>query len=186
MNKRERITVYVLGFILGSLLVSAIMARRAAQQNATAEDPWLVHNREAEAMGAEPLPSDVPPSMVSGKVMAFGQLPSEAEPLETVWVLNFDNSYPFVRIVRDNTSAKLAYMAADQVLVHLPDTVDVTALQPALDQLGLRLRMFNRKERIAVVGVLDTALDAVPRTIEALRAYPGLDLVVEPDLIRFR
>ena len=77
-------------------------------------------------------------------------------------------------------------MAADQILLKLADGLDVTALRPLLDKHELRLRMFNRKENIAVIGVLDTSIDAVPRTIQAMQEYSDLFSVVEPDYIRVK
>ena len=64
-------------------------------------------------------------------------------------------------------------MAADQVKVRLAEGVDVTDLKPMIDALGIRLRMFNRKERAVVLGVLHTGIDAVPDTLEALRPLGG-------------
>ena len=76
--------------------------------------------------------------------------------------------------------------AADQILIELADGVDVTALQPMLDELQLRLRMFNRRDQIAVVGVLNTQIDAVPATIAALQPYAQLFRAVGPDVIEFK
>ena len=55
-----------------------------------------------------------------------------------------------------------------------------------LDELGLRLRMFNRKEGLAVIGVLNTQIDAVPSTIEALQPWSDLFEFVEADVLRFQ
>ena len=55
-----------------------------------------------------------------------------------------------------------------------------------LDDLGLRLRMFNRNEQIAVIGVLTTQIDAVPVTIEAMQPYAELFQKIEPDIIEFK
>jgi hypothetical protein len=113
-------------------------------------------------------------------------LPSEAEAQSKVWHLNFAESYPYVRVEEDLSTGEFSYMAADQILIELTEGVDVTALKPMLDELGLRLRMFNRKDQIAVVGVLSTQIDAVPATIEAVRAYAELFRAVGPDVIEFK
>ncbi len=180
MNTRERIGVYVFGFVLGSLLVSAVLMRRAAREE-TSADPWQDHSRAAAVAGAEPLPRAVPAALLSGAVVDYGQLPGGG----TAWVLTFDESYPFVRVERD-AAGEMHYMAADQVVVKLAEGVDVTALNPVLDALGLRLRMFSRRERAAVVGVLDTRLDAVPRTVQALNERLGASGEARPDMIVFR
>lgn len=185
MNKMDRIIVYLVGFVVGTLLVSVILTRRTAREE-VAQDPWLEHNEAMVAAGAEPLPSSVPLSMQAGRILDFGHLPASEPALEKVWLLNFDESYPYVRVVQNIQSGAIEYMAADQVAVHLADGVDVTELKPALDELGLRLRMFNRKQQLAVVGVLHTGLDAVPATIQALQSAAALAQSIEPDRIQFK
>ena len=185
MKKWDRVFVYMVGFALGMLLVSIIMTRRAAKEEA-AVDPWVLHNQAVIEAGAAPLPERVHKSMQVGKILDFGYLPSEAEPLERVWHLNFDESYPYVRVVETIATGELSYMAADQVVIALGEGVDVTALKPMLDELGLRLRMFNRKERLVVVGVLNTEIDAVPETLKALQPYAHFYSSAGPDVIRFQ
>lgn len=185
MGKTDRIFVYIVGFILGSLLVAMIMNRRKLKEEASV-DPWVTHNAAAVEAGAEPLPGEMPDVIQVGRILDFGILPSEGEPKVKVWHLNFDESYPYVRVVEDLSTGEFSYMAADQILIELADGVDVTALKPMLDELELRLRMFNRKDQIAVVGVLSTEIDAVPATIEALQPYSELFRAVGPDVIEFK
>lgn len=185
MKQTDRIVVYIVGFVVGTLLVSVTMNRRALKKN-RAVDPWLTHNAAAISAGAEPLPEAAPPAIRAGTIVDFGYLPNELQAQTKVWHVNFDESYPYVRIVEDVSTGAFAYMAADQILIELADGVDVTALKPMLDDLGLRLRMFNRKNHIAVVGVLTTGVDAVPATIEAVQRYPSLFQAVGPDLIEFK
>jgi hypothetical protein len=185
MKKWDRIFVYLVGFVLGTLLVFVILTRRTAKEEA-AIDPWLLHNRAMIEAGAAPLPESVHASMQSGQILDFGYLPNAEAPMEKVWHLNFDASYPYVRVVETISTGALSYMAADQIVVELSEDVDVTALKPMLDELGLRLRMFNRKEHLAVVGVLNTDIDAVPETLKALQPYAHLYSSAGPDVIRFQ
>jgi hypothetical protein len=185
MKKFDRIFIYIVGFVLGSLLVAAIMNRRALKKESRV-DPWVTHNAAAVEAGAEALPEAIAEVMQIGKILDFGYLPSEAEPQMKVWHLNFDDSYPYVRVVEDLSTGEFSYMAADQIVIKLADGVDVTALKPMLDELELRLRMFNRKDQIAVVGVLSTEIDAVPATIEALQPYSELFQAVGPDVIELK
>ena len=185
MKKFDRIFVYIVGFVLGSLLVAAIMNRRAIKEESRV-DPWVTHNAAAVEAGAEALPETIAEVMQIGQILDFGYPPSEADPQMKVWRLDFDDSYPFVRVVEDIATGEFSYMAADQILIKLADDVDVTALKPILDELELRLRMFNRKDQIAVVGVLNTEIDAVPATIEALQPYSELFQSVGPDVIEFK
>jgi hypothetical protein len=185
MGKTDRIFVYIMGFVLGSLLVAMIMNRRALKEEASV-DPWVSHNAAAVKAGAENLPEGMPEVIQRGKILDFGILPSAANAQTKVWHLNFDESYPYVCVVEHLSTGEFSYMAADQILLELADGVDVTALKPMLDTLQLRLRMFNRKDQIAVVGVLSTQIDAIPATIEALQPYAELFRSVGPDRIEFK
>ena len=183
MTNRDRVIVFTVGFALGLVLVSLIFQRRALKAS-VGEDPWAEHNSAAITAGAEPLPNAALPVMQKGKIIDFGYLPDAANARQKVWHLSFEKSYPYVRVTEEVQTGALAYMAADQILLKLKDDVDVTALKPMLDTLNLRLRMFNRKEGIAVIGVLDTQIDAVPRTIQAVQAYAELFAAVGPDFIQ--
>jgi hypothetical protein len=185
MNNTDRILVYLLGFGIGILLVWMILSRRAAKEE-SAVDPWVTHNAAAVLEGAEPLPAAVPASIHKGKIIDFGYLPNEEVPAQKVWLLNFEKSYPYVRVVENLASGVFSYMAADQISIELADGVDVTSLKPMLDELGLRLRMFNRKENLAIIGVLHTGVAAVPETIEAVQAWSQLFVTAEPDVLRFQ
>ena len=185
MNNRDRVIVFIVGFVLGMLLVSYIFQRRARKE-ASGEDPWVAHNTAMIEAGAEALPDKVPAIMSTGRIIDFGYLPDETNPQQRVWHLKFKKNYPHVRVSEDIDTEKIICMAADQIKLKLADGVDVTELKPMLDALNLRLRMFNRKEQIAVIGVLSTRIDAVPKTIEAVQPYAELFSVVEPDFIKFK
>ncbi|MGZ0706770.1 hypothetical protein ACWPKO_00345 [Coraliomargarita sp. W4R53] len=185
MKTTDRIIVYAVGLLIGTLLVSVLLSRRSAREQA-AEDPWVTHNAEMIAAGAEPLPIEMPASIHEGQIIKFGYLPNEEAAEERVWLLNFKESYPYVRAVESVESGEFSYMAADQISIYLAEGVDVTELKPMLDELGLRLRMFNRKESIAVIGVLSTEIDAVPATIAAIQAWSDLFVSAQADVLRFK
>ncbi|NCG09258.1 MAG: hypothetical protein GWO81_06785 [Verrucomicrobia bacterium] len=186
MKNTERIFVYFIGFLIGLLMVTAILMRRAAREEAAIADPWAHHIEAAAAVAAEPLPPEVEPAMLKGTLLGFGQLPASGTPRERVWIMNFEDSYPYVRIVQELQSGTLHYMAADQIKLKLAPGVDVAELSPLLDTLGLRLRNFNRKHGVVVLGVLNTSLEAVPQTLAALEPWAELIERAEPDTIRFR
>lgn len=186
MKNTERIFVYFIGFLIGLLIVSTILMRRAAREEAAITDPWAHHMEAAAAVAAKPLPPEVEPAMLKGSVMSFGYLPTDEPYRERVWIMNFDDSYPYVRIVQNLQSGILEYMAADQIKIKLAPGIDVAELSPLLDTLGLRLRNFNRKHGIVVLGVLNTSIKAVPQTLDALEPWAELIERAEPDTIRFR
>lgn len=185
MKNSQRVMVYLVGFILGSLLVSMILSRRASREEATV-DPWVTHNTKAVAGGAESLPNNMPASIQKGRIIDFGYLPDIEEAEERVWLLNFDKTYPYIRVVETIATGEFSFMAADQISIYLAEGVDVTELKPMLDDLGLRLRMFNRKKGLAVIGVLNTQIDAVPATIEAIQSWSDLFESAEADVLRFQ
>lgn len=185
MKNTDRLFVYLIGFGLGVMLVWGILSRREARQEA-AVDPWVEHNVRMIADGTEPLPDRVPAPMLEGRIINFGYLPMEGEAVERVWHLSFEKSYPYVRVVEDLATGEFSFMAADQVIIRLADGTDVTELKPMLDELGLRMRMFNRKEDIAVIGVFNTEIDAVPATLEAIQRWRHLFQEAHPDGLRFQ
>lgn len=180
MKNSDRMVVYFAGFVLGMFLVSFIMLRRAAKEDA-ATDPWVEHNAAMVESGAELLPASVPEALTKGRIIGFGFLPDTEQAEERVWLLNFDESYPFVRIVETLETGALRYMAADQIKIILAEGQDVAELKPMLDALNLRMRMFNRKEGLAVVGVLHTGIDAVPETLAAIQPWSENFDRAEPD-----
>lgn len=182
MRNRRRVVLFAVGFVPGTLLVLLILQHRS-QKESVAKDPWFEHNAAAIEAGVAPLPEHVPAAIRSGKIIDFGYLPSAENAQQKVWHLNFKKSYPYVRVTEDIQTGELEYMAADQITLKLADGTDVTQLKPMLDNLGLRLRMFNRKEQVAVIGVVGIDLDAVPRTIEAVQPYNNLFSRAGPDFI---
>ncbi|MBT64248.1 MAG: hypothetical protein CML13_13665 [Puniceicoccaceae bacterium] len=185
MKTSDRIIVYGVGFFIGMLIVSMLLARRSQKEEATV-DPWVAHNAEMVAAGAEPLPSGMPAAIYQGQIIDFGYLPNMEQPEQRVWLLNFEESYPYVRAVESLDSGEFSFMAADQISIYLAEGVDVTELKPMLDKLGLRLRMFNRKESIAVVGVLNTQIDAVPATIAAVQPWSDMFVAAKADDLHFK
>jgi len=185
MSNSYRIFVYFAGFIIGAVLVSVILKRRASDEERQ-PDPWVAHKQDMMAAGAKPLPDGVPDSIRAGLLIDYGELPDLENPLEAVWLLTFEESYPYVRVVQNLSNSELSYMAADQITIRLADGVDATAVKPMLDELGLRLRMFNRKEQLVIIGVLSNQVDAIPATIRAVQPWKHLFSSAEPDFIRFQ
>lgn len=186
MKQSERVFIFFIGFLIGLLIVSAILTRRASKKEARIEDPWSVHSASAEEANAEKLPESVEASILLGKVLSFGYLPNATDPKERVWILNFRDSYPYVRVVETLQGGSVTYMAADQIVVRLKADEDVTKISPVLEKLGLRVRNFNRKHSVVVLSVLNTDLDAVPKTIEALESWSDLYDSVAPDYLKFK
>ena len=185
MKNSQRVLVYLIGFTLGTLLISAIISRRTTKQERVTS-PWLTQNSRVNSQVVEPLPLKMPVSIQRGNIIDFGYLPSRSVHLERVWLLQFDKSYPYVRVVEDISSGEFKYMAADQISILLSEGVDVTEIEPMLDELGLRLRMFNREKGIAVIGVLNTQIDGVPSTLQAVQSWSNLFISAQADILHFQ
>jgi hypothetical protein len=185
MKNSERFAVYGIGFVMGMILVWMILMRRELRED-TGVDPWVAHNAAAVEEGAEPIPEGMAEPILKGRIIGFGTLPSEAAPQERVWLLSFEESYPFVRAVEDIETGQFRYMAADQICIRLREGNDVTALKPMLAELDLRMRMFNRAESLAVISVLSSEIDGVPATLEAVQPWSHLFETAYADELRFQ
>jgi hypothetical protein len=173
----ERVGIFIIGVLIGCVLVSVLVGRREAFKEAS-DVSWTGPGIEFEG---PPLPDAVEPVLQEGRLLYHS-----VSPEESVWVVGFTDRYPFVRVVWDAETDTFEYMAADQVVIQMRDGVDVAALKPALDKLGVRIRMFNRRENVAVIGTVNSGASAVPDTLVALEPYAELFLHASPDPIRFR
>jgi hypothetical protein len=173
----ERIGIFIIGVLIGCVLVSILVGRREAFKEAS-DATWTGPGIEFEG---PPLPDGVESVLDEGRLLFHW-----ASPEESVWVVGFTDRYPFVRVVWSAQTDAFTYMAADQVVIQMREGVDVAALKPALDQLGVRIRMFNRRENVAVIGTISSGANAVPDTLLALEQFADLFISATPDPIRFR
>ena len=179
MKLWDRILIYGIGFAIGTLALSFYWQIKSAQSETE-------HQRAQDYSVSEtelPLPESLPEVFTQGRVRLCGLLTNAEGEQESIWIMEYKKSYPFVRIVKNHLRGTLEIMAADQVLLRLKEGVDVTDLQAALNALGLRVRMFNRDEQVVVVSVLNDGLSAVPNTLEALEPWSDLFESSTPDYI---
>tara|TARA_X000000368_G_scaffold12908_1_gene10406 strand:+ start:122 stop:676 length:555 start_codon:yes stop_codon:yes gene_type:complete len=179
MKQTDRILIFVIGFTIGSLLIYTYL------RNKTIERDLTIERRIDDSMTSShyKFPDALPSVFRTGVVLASGELLNSEKQREIIWILEYSDSYPFVRIVHNLDMSTLDIMAADQILLHLNDGVDVTELSSRLKELGLFVRMFNRSEGILVVSVLNMGLRGVPETIEALMHADSLIKIIQPDYI---
>jgi hypothetical protein len=177
MKGNERIGIFILGMIIGCVLVSILVGRRDAFKEAS-EATW---SGPGLAFDGPPLPDGAEPVLSEGRLLYHS-----AGPEESVWVVGFTDRYPYVRVVWHEQTGTFDYMAADQVVIHVRDGVDVASLKPVLDELGVRMRMFNRRENVVVIGTVSSGVSAVPDTLAALEPFADLFEHAGPDPIRFR
>lgn len=170
MKLLDRIIIYGIGFAIGTVVISFYWQMKSAHSDAK-QDMDRAHSEIEMEL---PFPESLPQVFAQGRILLSGSLKNAEGEVESIWIVEYKKSYPFVRIVQNHTRNSLEIMAADQILLYLNKGVDVTDLQPALNALGLRVRMFNRDEHVMVVSVLDNSLNAVPQTLEALEPWSYL------------
>jgi hypothetical protein len=180
MKQTDRIVIYVVGFALGTLLVSTYFQFKERQQ--IQEESETVFSN---ARLPNPLPDSVPAVFSKGSLIDYVEIQTDLRS-ERIWLLQFKKSYPFVRIVQDRVDGSLKIMAADQILVHLNEGTDVTDLKEQLATHNLKVRMFNRNENIVVIGVLNRGFDAVPQTLELVSSWTHWVQSAVPDYIEVR
>lgn len=184
MKQTDRIVIFIIGFTIGTFLVSIYLENKSVkkeQAEAFALNSWSEGSSQANQ-----LPEALPDVFLKGSLIDSGTLINENGEEENIWILEYKSSYPFVRIVENQTKETLEVMAADQILIHLSEGTDVTDFQPMLDTLGLNVRMFNRDRNIMVISVLNRDLNAIPQTLKALSPWKQLMDSVSPDYIQAR
>lgn len=179
MKLWDRILIYGIGFAIGTTVLSFYWQFKSARADLAEQTYQQYVGNESQL----PFPKSLPEVFRQGQVLVSGSITNTEGEGENVWIVEYKKSYPFVRIVENPVRGSVEIMAADQVLLYLHAGVDVTDLQPALNSIGLRVRMFNRDEQVMVVSVLDNALNAVPKTLEALEPWSDLLKSSTPDYI---
>lgn len=184
MKQTDRIVIFIIGFTIGTFLVSIYFENKSLKKEQSEEqalDAWSEIDESTPKM-----PESLPAVFLKGSLIASGTLINSVGEEENIWIMEYKSSYPFVRIVENVSQQKLEIMAADQVLIHLKEGVDVTDFQPMLKALGLNVRMFNRDKKIMVISVLNRELDAIPETLSALSPWNSLFESATPDFIQVR
>ena len=184
MKQTDRIVIFIIGFTIGTFLVSIYFENKSLKKEKEEEkvsDAWSELDDDVPK-----LPNSLPNVFLKGILIASGTLINENGEEEKIWIMEFKSSYPFVRIVENISQDTLKVMAADQILIHLKEGIDVTDVQPMLKELGLNVRMFNRDKNIIVISVLNRELDSIPKTIAALRPWDKLFDSASPDFIQVK
>ena len=184
MKQTDRIVIFIIGFTIGTILVSIYLENKSQKKEAAKEQVLEAWSEMDE--GTLNLPESLPAVFLKGSLIASGTLINSNGEDENIWILEYKSSYTFVRIVENVSQQTLEVMAAAQVLIHLREGVDVTDFQPMLKALGLNVRMFNREKKIMVISVLNRELDAIPQTLSALSPWNGLFDSATPDFIQVR
>lgn len=184
MKQTDRIVIFIIGFTIGTFLVSVYFENKSLKKEQAEEEILSAWSELGE--GVPQLPKSLPNVFLKGSLMASGTLMNLNGEQENIWIMEYKSSYPYVRIVENIAEKTHVVMAADQVLIYLKEGVDVTDFQPMLRELGLNVRMFNRDKNIMVIDVLNRELDAIPQTLEALSPWKSLFESASPDFIQVK
>ena len=180
MKQTDRIVLFTIGFAVGTILVSSYLQFKE-NKRVTGQASESISN----SLEANPLPDSVPSVFSEGALFDYAEINEDGRS-ERIWLLQFNKSYPFVRIVEDLNTGDCLIMAADQILLYLEAGVDVTEVKSLLDANALKVRMFNRNKNIVVIGVLNNGVDAVPMTLELVSVWTDLVAQATPDYIELR
>lgn len=184
MKQTDRIVIFIIGFTIGTVLVSIYFEKKSFNKEEAEEQ--LINDWSKVDQTIPQIPKSLPDVFLKGSLIASGTMINQKGEEENIWILEYKSSYPFVRIVENIPQQSLEIMAADQILIHLKEGVDVTDFQPMLDALGLNVRMFNRDKNIMVISVLNRDLGAIPQTLAALSPWKGLIDSASPDYIQVK
>lgn len=182
MKQTDRIVIFIVGFVLGTLLISSIMKNKAYKISRTNE----VNANLFEDFNEFGLPDDFPEILKKGKLIDSRKLVNDRNESVIVSIFEYNNSYPFVRVTYNINNDKMEIMAADQVVIRLKNGKDVTDLAQILNEYGLFVRMFNRSENIVVISVFGDRINAIDNTINSLSVYNDVIDCIEPDYIKIR
>ena len=184
MKQTDRIVIFIIGFAIGTFLVSVYFENKSLKKEQAEEE--ILSAWSALGEGVPQLPKSLPDVFLKGSLMASGTLMNVNGEQENIWIMEYKSSYPYIRIVENIAEQTHEVMAADQLLIYLKEGVDVTDFQPMLRELGLNVRMFNRDKNIMVIDVLSRELDAIPQTLEALSPWKSLFESASPDFIQVK
>ena len=184
MKQTDRIVIFIIGFTIGTLLVSLYLENKSTKK----EQEEVIAINSLFEIGEEvrQLPKSLPDVFLKGSLIDSGTVINSDGEEENIWIMEYKSSYPFVRIVENVSEETFEVMAADQILIHLRESVDVTDFQPMFDALGLNVRMFNRDRNIMVISILNRELDAIPQTLKALAPWENLIDSASPDYIKVK
>ena len=184
MKQTDRIVIFIIGFTIGTFLVAIYFDNKSLKKEQAEERVLNAWNQFDE--GIPQLPKSLPNVFLKGSLIASGTIMNVNGEEENIWIMEYKSSYPFVRIVENVSRQTVEVMAADQILIHFKENIDVTDFQPMLKTLGLNVRMFNRDRNIMVISVLNRELDAIPQTLLALSPWKNLFDSASPDFIQVK
>ena len=169
----SRVYVFFLGFLISTILITLYLDFKSSSK----EDKI----NELVTKDHEPFPEKVPDVLKSGRCIDAGFIENEY-----VWIMEYSNNYPFVRISRNLDDDTIQFMAADQFILKVKDNYKITDFKPILDSLNLRVRTFNKNENILVVEVFNRNLDAFHKTLQELEDWKYMLDYVRPDYIEVK
>ena len=166
LTDKERVSTFLIGILLGCLIVAGLLDRRNKRKAAHEE----ITNAPVPEW-AQPLPENLPAALQRGKIKEFQET---QDPPSRTWIVEYESNYPFVLIQEDasTTPPTHKFTAADRLVTTPKEGATYKDYQEQLIKLELQPREHFKKKGIIIVGILDPNIEKLPATLETLRKHP--------------
>ena len=181
LTDKERVTTFLIGIVLGCLVVAGLLQRRNHRQSQHEQ----IYNAPIPEW-AEALPEAVPEILHRGKILQFEK---KEGLLSRSWILEYERNYPFVLIQEDSTSSppEYKYIAAD--CIHTTPKAGATykEYREQLKELKLFPREHFKKQNVILVGIHQEkpTIEGLHTALEKLKVHPLIDSA-KLDIIEIR
>jgi hypothetical protein len=191
LSDKERISTFLIGIVLGCLIVAGLLQRRNDRLN----EHDSIRNAPVPEW-AEPLPEPptVPDALQFGKILEFQK---GEDGKSRSWILQYEKNYPFVLIKEDSSNNPPSYkfIAADTIKTTPKPGVRYQEYRDQLKDLNLFPREHFKKQNVIIVGIHQEkpSIESLYKSLESLQSHPiiqsaELDFIEirEPDESRFQ
>ncbi len=181
LTDKERVTTFLIGIVLGCLVVAGLLQRRNHRQSQHEQ----IYNAPIPEW-AEALPEAVPEILHRGKILQFEK---KEGLLSRSWILEYERNYPFVLIQEDSTSSppEYKYIAADCIHTTPKPHATYKEYREQLKELKLFPREHFKKQNVILVGIHQEkpTIEGLHTALEKLKVHPLIDSA-KLDIIEIR
>lgn len=189
LTDKERVTTFLIGIVLGCLVVAGLLQRRNHRQSQHEQ----IYNAPVPEW-AEALPKAVPEILHRGKILQFEK---KEGPITRSWILEYERNYPFV-LIQENTNQsppKYQYIAADSIHTTPKSGATYKDYREQLKDLKLFPREHHKKQNVIIVGIHQEkpTIEGLQTALKNLQSHPliesaKLDIIEirEPEESRFQ
>ena len=172
VSDKERVSTFVIGALLGCIVVGGLIQRRNNHRDA--------RQSIAEAVvpeGAQPIPQTVPGILRKGEILHF-----KDHDLGRTWIVQYEKNYPFVQISETYSAisktggvSTFQFLAADRIIVKLVEGVTVKEFQSKLLSMGMHTRENFKKKGLVIAGLSELGVGKLDEAITKIRSLEIVD-----------